>query len=575
MESSSMNFDGYPLHYESMSAVDDEVKRRNHLIDNLMIESHLAYPISKYISNSLNKPFEEISLLLRFRTVANLIVMLLRFVQTILAYAKRYSPDFDSKTFSIVGQDVMMTEVDNVLILGNNLTFNAKFYRTDPQSVFDDHISHVLSIAPCLRNEIDNHLSYENLKKISSFNHYPEFIQRRLSKIVSLQKLNRGRIVLREGHEADSFYFISCGKVEESISNENGELIVTRILKSGDYFGEEDVLMKRRRQYTHTTLNNVELIVVKGEEYEKLFIIPSPVVRTDLCSLHTIYLLEERERSKSKRIDGFGRRVNERKKSFYSYSSNSSGFSVNSLTDYQEVPDYLKYVKNLKYFKKLPLELFIENREKFYVNYYKNDCIINYDVFSSKFIYLLRNGNGRIIKKCDNFSEETSAWKSASTTTIEDPSRLERFPFFVKLANVSSHQLINIHDICYEETDSPKYEKCIFVSEGCLCILVEKSFLAQHFDTNMRELLRADCTPLPFLYEFNTSLREIVDWKVYKEDFMKNCQLTKNLEKSKCPKKLIRISDIETMLVTNNNLSIWKQRELERKAKEKLSNEIK
>ncbi|KND00015.1 uncharacterized protein SPPG_04361 [Spizellomyces punctatus DAOM BR117] len=100
-------------------------------------------------------------------------------------------------------------------------------------------------------SDIDNLFHLTSLVPV--FAKYDEGIRRALARVITYEVFEAGRVVVRQGHEAQNFYHILSGEVEVTKKVED-RVIVISVLKGGDSFGETSLLRNHRRSATVTTL---------------------------------------------------------------------------------------------------------------------------------------------------------------------------------------------------------------------------------------------------------------------------------------------------------------------------------
>lgn len=98
---------------------------------------------------------------------------------------------------------------------------------------------------------------------------FPDFCPREaesLASRASFRSYPKNAVIVNEGDEADSVYFVVCGRVKVFLSNEQGREVVISTLGTGDYFGEMS-LEPGARSASVITLEPSRFAVVKVAEY--------------------------------------------------------------------------------------------------------------------------------------------------------------------------------------------------------------------------------------------------------------------------------------------------------------------
>jgi predicted acylesterase/phospholipase RssA/CRP-like cAMP-binding protein len=91
-----------------------------------------------------------------------------------------------------------------------------------------------------------------------------------LEKHVDWVTLDRGQVLFRQGDQADSGYVLVSGRIQISISDENGLSRVVGQLSKGDIAGEIAFIMKQDRMATLTALRDCELFRLPRELFTQV-----------------------------------------------------------------------------------------------------------------------------------------------------------------------------------------------------------------------------------------------------------------------------------------------------------------
>lgn len=92
-----------------------------------------------------------------------------------------------------------------------------------------------------------------------------------IEKIAQRLSLKRGEVIFSQGEYARDLYIIESGQVEISIRDFFQARKPVAILKNGDFFGEMALFDKNSvRSATARTLQNTSLVVIPGDEFERL-----------------------------------------------------------------------------------------------------------------------------------------------------------------------------------------------------------------------------------------------------------------------------------------------------------------
>ncbi|XP_034993380.2 cyclic nucleotide-binding domain-containing protein 2 [Zootoca vivipara] len=117
-------------------------------------------------------------------------------------------------------------------------------------------------------NEI-KHLQ-NRLQFLESFRQYSPVLQSLLAKVIRFERFGRRRVIIKKGHQADSFYFIYCGSVAITDDDDGGSAFVEAApttIRRGACFGEIALLQNTRRVATVVCLEETELLVVDKSDF--------------------------------------------------------------------------------------------------------------------------------------------------------------------------------------------------------------------------------------------------------------------------------------------------------------------
>jgi len=105
------------------------------------------------------------------------------------------------------------------------------------------------------------------LKSVSLFSELDDKSLARLESLLSVKRYKKNNLIIFEDDKGLSLFIINKGRVKISrISEEGGEVILA-ILGEGEFFGEISVIDGLSRSATVTSLDEVELLVLKREDF--------------------------------------------------------------------------------------------------------------------------------------------------------------------------------------------------------------------------------------------------------------------------------------------------------------------
>src|SRR6185312_4634311 len=87
-----------------------------------------------------------------------------------------------------------------------------------------------------------------------------------LAEVATSRSFPRHAIIINEGDDSDSVYFILSGSVKVFLSDQDGKEAIVAILKAGDYFGEM-ALEPGSRSASVMALESVSLAIVRMADF--------------------------------------------------------------------------------------------------------------------------------------------------------------------------------------------------------------------------------------------------------------------------------------------------------------------
>ncbi|XP_071089026.1 uncharacterized protein [Haliotis cracherodii] len=157
------------------------------------------------------------------------------------------------------------------------LTFDPSVFRANREAQLSTEAKAILSIDPGDRTEEQLHLALASLKQaVDAFGEFPIKMQRSLVRVGWYEHFERKRVIIRQGHVAENFYFILSGIAVVTILETNRQTQeqyghTAAMLKKGNSFGELALMHGARRSATVTCKNDVELLAVGRQDFIDIF----------------------------------------------------------------------------------------------------------------------------------------------------------------------------------------------------------------------------------------------------------------------------------------------------------------
>ncbi|XP_078038553.1 uncharacterized protein LOC144470856 [Augochlora pura] len=132
-----------------------------------------------------------------------------------------------------------------------------------------------LLIRPSERTSVEKTYIFELFKKFHAFRKYPDNLRESVAGVCLYQYLRPGRVIVRQGHQAENLYFIVNGEVSLSKTvtdrwtNETKEIDMG-VLTAGDIFGEIALLHEIPRTATVVTKTTVDLFLIPEASFNMI-----------------------------------------------------------------------------------------------------------------------------------------------------------------------------------------------------------------------------------------------------------------------------------------------------------------
>ncbi|KAI8806092.1 hypothetical protein BJ742DRAFT_818495 [Cladochytrium replicatum] len=154
--------------------------------------------------------------------------------------------------------------------IGFNLEdYRANIHRRRFAWRLSSHIREVLNKEVDDYTESDITELYKLISTMPAFAKYDLQVRQALCRVIKYQVFPANRVIVKQGHEAQSFFFIMNGTVQVK-KQVGGEVLDLSVLRSGDSFGELALLNNVRRAATIITLEETEFLVVHRNDFAEV-----------------------------------------------------------------------------------------------------------------------------------------------------------------------------------------------------------------------------------------------------------------------------------------------------------------
>ncbi|XP_078603450.1 uncharacterized protein LOC144877409 [Branchiostoma floridae x Branchiostoma japonicum] len=166
-----------------------------------------------------------------------------------------------------------------------------KFRRSGKeQDVVPTRVKDLLRKSAKDRTEEEADTIVRTMQKMPDFALFPFEIQKQLCQVAWYDSFGTGRVIIREGHAADGFYFVLSGRLVESYAAEDE---ANTVLRHGMKFGERELLTRTKRKSTVLTQERTELFCVHVQDYVRIFNLQEDMetANLDICRHLSVFKL--------------------------------------------------------------------------------------------------------------------------------------------------------------------------------------------------------------------------------------------------------------------------------------------
>ncbi|XP_029442880.1 uncharacterized protein LOC115083213 [Rhinatrema bivittatum] len=151
-----------------------------------------------------------------------------------------------------------------------DLAFDTNDFRSQYEFTFPEKAVEISSLRPEERSLDDVWFIRSMMRGILSFRHYSNTMQLMLARVVHYKRFGKRRVVVRKGHQGDSFYFVFSGVIAVTQDEDGTSALLDPepiLLRKGASFGEVALLKGLRRNATVVCMEETEFLVVDRDEF--------------------------------------------------------------------------------------------------------------------------------------------------------------------------------------------------------------------------------------------------------------------------------------------------------------------
>ncbi|WAQ99451.1 CNBD2-like protein [Mya arenaria] len=223
------------------------------------------YAPSRFTQNGMAQSF--------FKKYARIVVIVTQWINMIMSKQNDFEKEL--KSFVDIANEVEEKAVTTALH-DTALTFDKKLFKANTEISLSTEVRKILTTSwqsrtPQMIKQVMN-----GLQSLRSLSEYPVSTQAKLCKVAWYQTIGAKKLIVRQGHHAESFYFILSGTafvkkmIQDPVTGEPKAQVAARLTK-GHSFGEIGLLFDTLRTATVESATPMELLVIGKEDFVRIF----------------------------------------------------------------------------------------------------------------------------------------------------------------------------------------------------------------------------------------------------------------------------------------------------------------
>ncbi|XP_045203529.2 cyclic nucleotide-binding domain-containing protein 2-like isoform X2 [Mercenaria mercenaria] len=490
--------------------------------------------------------------LTKFRRAARIVLLLLKATASSRHASQGHQ---DQKSWSQIAEEQSTAKRTYDLF---GISFDPSMFKAKREKYLSNEAKIIMSLYPADRTEDQLKLALLALNQaVDAFGEFPIKLQRSLASVGWYENFEAKRVIIRQGHTADNFYFILSGTAVVTLLETNkdtGEEGVRTVafLRKGNSFGELALMHGAKRSATVTCQTNVELLAVSREDFIDIFMHTEKDKEPEHISfLRTIDVFRgwpvEKLPHNNPRICLF---TFFRRGVLLCKDSNSTDWIyviktgtcrvLKDLFDTRpNIPglEYVPYSLNQS-FTKLPPIPHIKSTESTPRSHRHTSIQHNAhrhhlrlpDIYKRSSEQLLTAAiehqaqlnaifeKRHKVPRSDRYSEDLSQQENRN-----NPNHAGKV--FVQIQKLASRDVFGLEQTVFGMIGQTT--SCSLVSDGAECILINKKFFLQHLSDNVAKQIRKTIQPIPSEESLQQKLQDQTNWDAYKSMTVSNCVVFK------------------------------------------------
>ncbi|XP_070552928.1 cGMP-dependent protein kinase egl-4-like isoform X1 [Ptychodera flava] len=203
----------------------------------------------------------------RFQHAIKLVITLVRVFNMIQSRTEKEAQSRDYMTFTEIAEQFQSEDMKN-----SGLSFNPKDFKANREINISIEVKNILSMPSDQRTPEQLQTALYGLQTMKSFAEYPLHMQEKLTRVAWLEHIPPKKIIIRQGHYAEAFYFVISGSAVVTIMETNPNTGETKmrtatVLRKGSSFGELALLHHSVRTATVSSQGQVQLLAIGREDF--------------------------------------------------------------------------------------------------------------------------------------------------------------------------------------------------------------------------------------------------------------------------------------------------------------------
>ncbi|XP_056011789.1 uncharacterized protein LOC125681074 isoform X4 [Ostrea edulis] len=210
-----------------------------------------------------------------FRRYARIVLIILKWIELIMDSSEGNKLERELKSFVDIANEVSDDNVSRTMD-EYGLSFDKNYFVARKEiSLTQDHRKTLTTRWNFRTPEMIKQVMH-GLQALRSLSEYPLVTQEKLCQVAWYQTLGPKKAIVRQGHDAESFYFILAGTafVKKMMTDTNsGETRLNTVarLTRGMSFGEIGLIFNTKRTATVESATSMELLVIGKDDFNRIF----------------------------------------------------------------------------------------------------------------------------------------------------------------------------------------------------------------------------------------------------------------------------------------------------------------